>query len=267
MAQSRKEKNIEAKMRQYAAACTRFTAEMEGSGKKEGQIRALLQITPLPRTRGNVWDFVLEQVGYLGRYCLVWQGLWVVLFWYLIRHGIPYLDVGARGNEVLVLISLLPPLLTLLTVEEVTKVYQRSMLEIEYTTKYSLQSIVLVRMLAMSVFHAVILAAVIFVVHAEASPGIGILLVYGFTPMILVTGILIKIMQCCQGEQLRSAGIGVYVLMAALVMAGNTDYCGWYQPAHMGTWCAVCGVGIVFAVWQFGCLHRRLSSFEQVGRS
>lgn len=255
-----KERDVETKMRQYAAACMRLSEEMEESGKKERQIRALMQIALPPRTRGNSWDFALDQIGYLGRYCLVWQVLWVLLFWYLIHHGIPYLGAGERENEILILVSLLPPLLTLLTVEEVTKVYQRSMLEIEYTTKYSLQSVVLVRMLAMSVFHAGIVAIVIFGIHAEADSEIGTLLVYGFTPMILVTGILTKCMQCCHGEQLRSAGIGVYALTVVLVVAGNTKYCGWYQPAYRKAWCAVCGAGIIFAVWQFGCLRRKLSS-------
>ena len=139
MAQNEKEKitekNIKTKMRQYAAACKKILAQMEDSGKKEENIKALLLITPLPRTRGKRWNFVLEQIGYLGRYCLVWQTLWVVLFWYLLRHGIPYMGAENRENEVLVLVSLLPPLLALLTVEEITKVYQRSMLEIEYATK------------------------------------------------------------------------------------------------------------------------------------
>lgn len=218
----------------------------------------------MSRTRGKRWNFVLEQIGYLGRYCLVWQAAWVALFWYLMHHGIPYMGIGESENEVLVLISLLPPMLALLMVEAVTRVYQRSMLEIEYTTKYSLQSVVLVRMLALGGFHAVILAAVILGIRAGADSDIGTLLVYGFTPMILVTGILLKLMRCCQGETLRSAGIGVYALTAVLVFAGNTKYFRWYQPDYFGTWCAACGAGIAFAVWQFACLRRKLCSFEQV---
>lgn len=258
-----KKGNVETKLRQYAAICACLPAEMEKSGKKEENIKALLQIAPVPQKRGRWWNFVLEQIGYMGRYCLVWQAAWVALFWYLMHHGIPYMGIGESENEVLVLISLLPPILALLMVEAVTKVYQRSMLEIEYTTKYSLQSVVLVRMLALGVFHAVLLAAVILSIRAGTDSDIGTLLVYGFTPMILVTGILLKLMQCCQGETLRSAGIGVYALIAALVLAGNTKYFRWFQPVHFRTWCAVCGVGIGFAVWQFVCLQRKLFSFEQ----
>lgn len=266
MAQDKKERNVEKRLRQYAAACARLPAEMEESGKKEEKIRALLQIAPMPRTRGKRWHFVLEQIGYLGRYCLVWQGLWIALFWYVMHNDIPFPSAWGSENEVLVLISLLPPLLALLTVESVTKVYQHSMLEIEYTTKYSLQSVVLVRMLSLGVFHAVILTAVIFGIHTGADSDIGTLLVYGFTPMILVSGILMKLMQCCQGETLRSAGIGVYALTTALVIAGNTKYFRWYQPVCFRMWCAACGAGIAFSAWQFGCLRRKLGSFEQTVR-
>ena len=264
MEQDKRERDIETRLRRYAAVCARLLAEREEPEKKEEAIKALLQIAPKPRTRGTRWDFVLEQIGYLGRYCLVWQILWVVLFWYLMHHGIPDLGFGECENEVLIVISLLPPLLALLMVETVTRVYQRSMLEIEYATKYSLRSVVLVRMLTLSVFHAVILTAAILVVRADADLDIGTLLIYGFTPMVLVSGILIKLMQCCQGEVLRNAGIGVYALTVVLVSMGNTRYFGWSQPAHFRMWCVVCGVGTAYTVWQFVCLHRRLSGFEQI---
>jgi len=266
MAQDQKEKSIETKLRQYAAACTQFSAVMEESGEKEERIMALLQLAPPPRTRGTRWNFVVEQIGYLGRYCLLWQALWAALFLYFMRHGIPYLGVENSENKILVLISLLPPLLALLTVEEITKVYHRSMLEIEYATKYSLQNVMLVRMLVLSVFHSIILGAVIIRVHAGVDSDIGTLLVYGFTPMILVTGVLMKLMEYCQGEQLRSASIGVYVLTVLFAIAGSTNYFGWYQSTHFKVWCAACVIGILFVIWQFVCLRRKLVNFEQIAR-
>lgn len=266
MARNEKGSDIEAKMRQYAAACGQFLTEMEELGEKEARIKALLQITPLPRTRGKRWNFVLEQVGYLGRYCLVWQALWAAFFVYFMHHGIPYMGIENSRNEVLVLVSLLPPLLVLLTVEEITKVYQRSMLEIEYATRYSLQNVVLVRMLVLSVSHAIILAAAIAGVHAGVDSDIGTLLVYGFTPMILVTGILMKLMQFCHGEQLRSAGIGVCVLTVVSAITGNTKYIGWYQPVYFKVWCVVFAFGILFVIWQFCCLRRKLVRFEQIAK-
>ncbi|MDE7273569.1 MAG: hypothetical protein K2N95_11000 [Lachnospiraceae bacterium] len=266
MAPNENERRTEAKMRQYAAECVKFATEMKESGKKEERIKALMQISPLPRTRGKRWNFVLEQIGYLGRYCLVWQVVWGGLFWYLMRHGIPYISAQESENGILMLISLLPPLLALITVEEITKVYQRSMLEIEYATKYSLQNVVLVRMMVLSEFHCILLAVMLVSIRAKLDSGIGTLFVYGFTPMILMTGILMKLMQHCHGERLRSAGIGVYVLMAMFTIAGNTKYFCWFHSDYFMVWCILCAVSILFAGWQFDCLRRKLVCFEQIAK-
>ena len=80
MEQDKRERDIETRLRRYAAVCVRLLADRGEPEKKEEAIKALLQIASMPRTRGTRWDFVLEQIGYLGRYCLVWQILWVVLF-------------------------------------------------------------------------------------------------------------------------------------------------------------------------------------------
>ncbi|MBD5452361.1 MAG: hypothetical protein HDR25_06950 [Lachnospiraceae bacterium] len=253
-----KERAIEKRLREYAAVCEQILPE-----EKEERIRALLEIASKSRTRGTLWDFILEQIGYLGRYCLIWQALWIVLFWYLMRHGESWLS-GVEGNGAFVLLSLMPPILVLLTVEEITKVYQRSMLEIEYATKYSLQGVIMTRMSVLCVFHSMILLGCILALRAHLDSEIGKLLVYGFTPMFLITGVLLKLMQHCQGELLRNAVIGVYGLAVVLALVGNTRYFGLFQPNYFRIWCVVCAVGIVFGIRQFVCLHHKLSGFEQI---
>ncbi len=258
------QKRMEKRLKQYAAACENILPE-----KKEERIRELLQTGQGFRTRGNLWDFIIEQMGYLGRYCLFWQALWAVCFCYLMRHGIPwFIDITGNGNGkgVFVMISLLPPLLVLLTVEEVTKVYQRSMLEIEYAAKYSLRSAVMVRMLALCVFHSMVLAVCIVCLHSRLDAAMGKLFVYGFTPMILVTGGLLKLMQFYQGEVLRSASVSLYLLMAVLAIIGSTGYFQWYQPDCFRVWCVMCMIGILFVIRQFICLNDKLASFERIVR-
>lgn len=245
-----KEREMEKRLRQYAAACEAIVP-----AEKEIRIQELLQIKPMPRTRGSLWDFVLEQIGYLGRYCLIWQALWIVVFWALMRNGM---------ERLMVVYSLFPPLLLLLTVEEITKVYQRSMLEIEYATKYSLQGVIMTRMSVLCVFHSVILCACILLLHARLESGAGQLLVYGFTPMIVMTGILLKFMQHFQGELLRVAVCGVYAAAVALALLGNSKVFGWYLPDYFKVWCIVCVAGLVFGIWQFVCLYHKLSGFEQI---
>ena len=254
-----KERAIEKRLREYAAVCEGILPE-----EKEERIKELLQMEPMPRTRGDVWDFIVEQVGYLGRYCLIWQALWIALFCFLMWSGGPDFLGREGGNGTLVIISLLPPILVLLTVEEITKVYQRSMLEIEYATKYSLQGVIMTRMSVLCVFHSMILLGCILALRAHLDSEMVKLLVYGFTPMFLITGVLLKLMQHCQGELLRNAVIGVYGLAVVLALVGNTRYFGLFQPNYFRIWCVVCAVGIVFGIRQFVCLHHKLSGYEQL---
>lgn len=259
------QQEIEKRLKEYAAACEKIRPE-----NKERRIQELLQrrsseeMPRTSRTRGTLWNFIWEQIGYLGRYCLIWQAVWIAAFWYMLRYGALFLPGESHENAVLTVISLLPPLLILVTVEEVTKIYQRSMLEIEYTTKYSLRSAVMIRMLVLCTVHLLLLLICILCLHMRMESDMGQLLVYGFTPMIIMTAALAKLMQHCQGELLRGAVVGVYLFMAALVMIGNTKYVNWYQPACFRAWCVVCAAGIVMAVRQFVRLNGKLSSYEAI---
>lgn len=264
------QREIKRKLKQYAAECKKIVPV-----EKELQIQKLLQIEnslrikdltvdSISRTRGNLWNYVWEQIGYLGKYCLIWQTVWIALFWYMMRYGALQFFGENNENEVLVTISILSPILVLLTAEEVTKVYQRSMLEIEYATKYSLRSAVMIRMAALCVVHSLLLMICIICLHSRMESNLGRLLVYGFTPMLLVTGIVLKLMQYYQGDLLRSAAVGIYMLVAALAVIGNTGYIGWYQPDYFKVWCAVCAAGIVFSIRQFVRLSSKLASYEQI---
>ncbi|MCM1124567.1 MAG: hypothetical protein NC416_18485 [Eubacterium sp.] len=272
-----KQREIKRKLKQYASVSGKPVPM-----KKELRIQELLQIAEqkkgyqhslqtgnptsgcVPRTRGNLWTFLLEQIGYLGRYCLVWQAAWAVLFCYMVQGGAMQLVGKTDENRVLAVISLLPPLLVLLTVEEVTKVYQRSMLEIEYATKYSLRSVVMIRMAVLCVMHFMILALCIACMHSRLESNAGRLLIYGITPMLLMTGAMLKLMQHCQGDILRGAAVGVYLLAVVLAAAGSTQYFAWYQTEYFKVWCMACALGIAFAVRQFMCLNWKLASYERI---
>ncbi len=254
-----KQREIKKRLKKYAAACEGILPE-----KKEERIQALLQLEPKQRTRGTLWDFVWEQIGYLARYCLIWQALWAVVFWYLMRYGVTDLWGMEDGNGVLVMVSLLPPILVLLTVEEITKVYHRSMLEIEYAAKYSLRGAVMTRMSVLCIFHFLIIMGCILLLQARLDSGICRLLVYGFTPMIIMTGMLLKLMQHCQGDALRNAVIGIYVLAVLFAAVGNTRYFGWYRPVYFKVWCGACFGGILFEILQFVRLNKRLERVEQI---
>ena len=93
-------REIEKRLQQYAAACEKIVPE-----NKESKIRELMQTgitfspvadfgkTGIVRTRGTLWNFIWEQIGYLGRYCLIWQAVWIGVFWYMMRHGAHFCSV------------------------------------------------------------------------------------------------------------------------------------------------------------------------------
>lgn len=258
------QRETERKLKRYAQICNAVVPK-----EREKSLQILLRYHDLCRksvecTRGTVWDFLWEQLGYLGRYCLVWQSLWALLFCYLTKEGSFRLIGGKNGREVLALVSMLPPLLVLLTVEEVTKIYHKSMLEIEYATKYSLRSVVMVRMVVLCIFHSVILVVCMIFLHGRLGVRIGEVLVYGFTPMLLITGILLKLMQYCQGEMLRGISAGLYGLTVLVIIAGNTERLGWFHPSFFKIWCMACAAGILFVGWQFVKLNGKLGSFERM---
>lgn len=269
------QRNIRKKIRRYVQASKSIAPENKEArmrelllaaslGKEHGKETVLSKERMADCTRGTVYQFILEQTGYVGRYCLVWQALWIGIFFWMMHAGMPAYIAGGERNGILVVLSLLSPLLVLFTVEEITKVYQKSMLEIEYATKYSLRSVVMSRMVILCTAHSVVLAVCTACLPVQEAFGALHLLVYGFTPMVLMTGILMKLMQYFHGKMLRSAAVGVYVLMVILAIVGSREYFGWYQPSCFKIWCLACGIGIVFGMRQFVYLHKKLSSFEQI---
>ncbi|MCM1261528.1 MAG: hypothetical protein NC313_02305 [Butyrivibrio sp.] len=281
------QKEIRRKLRQYASASKKIVPiEKESNVQKLLQIEKEVKTQELMKlkseikmqeilhgkngagitlnTRGSVWTFIIEQLGYLGRYCLFWQAVWLAIFCYVMLNGVPALLGKSGQNEVLMAVSLLPPLLVLLTVEEVTKVYQRSMLEIEYATKYSLRSVVMIRMMALCAVHFLMLLTCMLCLRPRLESNVGWLLIYGITPMLIMTGIILKLMQHCQGEMLRNVAAGVYLSTVVLVIAGDTERFGWYQPIYFKVWCIACVAGVIFDVWQFVCLSKKLEVYEQI---
>lgn len=252
------QKEMEKKLRRCALSCRKIPEDA-----KEANIQKLLQLTPIPRTRGTLWDFVLEQVGYLGRYCLLWQLLWLALFCWLMEQNI--LPLGKKnGSEIFVLLSLLPPVLVLLTVGEITKVYQRSMLEIEQVTKYSLEKVVVIRMLILCIFHSLILFFAILYLRGRSDSHLEKLFIYGFTPMILMTGILLWLMKNFQGEHLKAWALSLYGVILAFALLENTRHFDLYNPSYFNLWCLLFWAGIPFLICQFTALRKKLSNLEHL---
>ena len=146
------QREIEKRLKQYGALSKKLV-----SREKESRMKTLLEMESHRQgshrqgshRQGSLGSFIWEQVGYLERYCLFWQALWLAVFLLVMKFGIGQYDWAGQAEGVLAALSLLTPILVLITARAAAKVYQKTMLEIEYTTKYSLQSVVMIRMLTL----------------------------------------------------------------------------------------------------------------------
>lgn len=100
-------------------------------------------------------------------------------------------------------------------------------------------------------------------IHSMDS-SIGKLLVYGFTPMAVMTGALMKLMQYMQGDKLKAASVALYAVVVIAAVAGNTEYFDWYQPDYFKIWCFLCAAGILFGCCQFYKLSKKLVRFDEI---
>ena len=278
------QREIEKRLKQYGALSKKLV-----SREKESRMKTLLEMESCRKgshrqgghrqgghrqgchrqgchRQGCLGSFIWEQVGYLERYCLLWQALWLAVFLLVMKFGIGQYDWAGQAEGVLAVLSLLTPILVLITARAAAKVYQKTMLEIEYTTKYSLQSVVMLRMLTLCLIHSLILAAGIFFQRVQFQAELGKVFVYGFTPMIIMTGILLLMMQYWSGELLYGGATGGYVLMAALIFWGCTKQFGWYRPVWFKTWCLAGAAGMVFGIWQFHLLYKKLEGYEKAAQ-
>lgn len=212
------------------------------------------------RKNGSFGGFVLSQAYFMDKMVLFWQVLWLLSFFFLTGEG----GNSFFTDKVLCILSMAPPLLLLLTVEEVSRVYNRSQLEIEYATKYSLKKAVMVRMLLLSSLNGVFLT--VGIVYARGRIGLALseTLVYGLTPLLLMTCLLLAFMQRWSGEKLKYAGVSIYVFMSVFLLSGQESKWDIYSKNLLGVWLLVLACSAVAAVCEWRRLMRHLECLEWV---
>lgn len=159
-------------------------------------------------------------------------------------------------------LSMAPPILLLVTVEEISHVYNRSMLEIEYATKYSLRKVVMGRMLLLNGCNGIVL--VIRIGYAGHRIDLSLLhaLTYSMTPFVMMMFLLLMLMKKWKGRQLLYAGISAYVTLAAVILLGRMEMLNIYNPDYLKLWITVLAGCILGAGYQIGKLWKMLGHFE-----
>lgn len=226
--------------------------------KRNANIELLVNKGILEKKRSGTIEFIISQIRFTNKFDLLWQGVWMLLFIYSFWNG----NVLHIENEALCILSMAPPLLLFLAIEDLTRIYNKSVLEIEYATKYSLRKVVLVRMLILSSINGLLIfVGILFAKHKMNLPLLEVL-VYSLTPLLLMNCFLLKIMERWKGEQLKYAGVALYVFFLLAVFIGRTKHIGIYLPDVFVVWLLLFAAGIVATVYQINRLMKHLKNFE-----
>lgn len=228
--------------------------------RKNAVIECVLRRDIPVRRKSSLLEFVIAQIGFVNKVVWFWQGVWILFFVYAVWNG----NLFHVTNEASCILSMAPPLLLLLTVEEVARVYTRSMLEIEYATKYSLKKVVLVRMMILSFVNGCILLGGILFAKEQMELELIEALVYSLTPLLLMTFLLLKMMNRWKGEQLHYAGISLYLFFLLIAVAGRMERFNIYAKNLFGVWLLLFVCGLLATIYQINRLAKHLEHFELV---
>lgn len=228
--------------------------------KKEAVIAAVLTGEAAMRKTCSFWEFLLAQLRFLNRMVFLGQALWLGLFLWAVWMG----EGVFWENGILCILSMAPPLLLLLSVDEMARVYNRSMLEIECTTKYSLKEVVLSRLLISGTTNGAILLAGILLAGSHSGVALLETLVYSLTPLVLMICLLLLLMKRWKGEQLKYVSVCCYVFLVLMILVGRSRPWNIYRENFLGIWLLLLLGGIVGCIRQLHSLLRCLDSFEQL---
>ena len=227
------------------------------NGKRNANIELLVKKDISVKKRSGIGEFIITQIRFTNKLDFMWQGVWILFLCLILNRQ--WINIE---NDILFILSMAPPLLLLLTIEDVSRVYNKSVLEIEYVTKYSLHKVVLVRMLFLSSINGLLIfLGIIFAKHQMSLPLLETL-VYSLTPLLLMNCLLLKMMEMWKGEQLKFASVVLYVFFLLVLLIGRTKYNGIYRPDVFGIWLLLFVIGITATVYQMNRLMKYLKNFE-----
>lgn len=229
--------------------------------RREENVLKLMELEQKRSLKNPLADFVSASLGMPGQYCVVWQALWFAVFCLLGRSG------SFAKEEPEIFVSVLLPLLIVFTIEDISRIYHQSLLELESTTKYPVVRIVMFRMSVLTFLDYVLaLAGLLFI-----RPGLGgnmeELLLYGLTPMLLSEAALWRLMRYFKGEELKAAGFAVYGMTAVLAVAGRYSSWQFYGGEGLPVWKLACLAGVVWGIAEYCQLGKDLKRYGTGHRS
>lgn len=253
------------KAEQKLAQYKKNMRELQSPNRDENILKLLEAEQKLGRN-SSFPDFVLGQIGIVGTYGCLFEIIWLSAFLLI------FFTDGLWGmfgrTESLALISASPSVLILLTAEDLSRIFHRSMMEIEKTTKYSLQQIAMMRLHIYGIMHGVAVLAGILAVSGNLERGLVELAVYGYTPFILASALLYELARRFKGENLMIAGgaicTGIFFLLAIVIRPEEPgmNRLDIYSVANFDIWKMLFVAAIAIYVFEIIVMRKELKHYE-----
>lgn len=226
--------------------------------EKERVIGELMKIKLPEISRAGRGEFILSQFGLIRRTTWILHGVWLCVLLHFIQGEYYNKSVEALYS----LLTIVVPVLVVLSVEEISCIYQKSMLEIEYATKYSLQKVVLLRLVFLGGMDAGLLMVVLLLgQHTELS--MLRMMIYGYTAFFIMCAGCLELMKYYSGDRLKAYCLALAVLLAVLSQLGMLEPLNIYSYERILFWLLLFIATAAAVVIELRSLGKRLLCFEQ----
>ncbi|WP_035292920.1 hypothetical protein [Clostridium sp. KNHs214] len=215
----------------------------------------------VPKFRMSNKQFILYQIGFIRKRTWIFQTLILGLICLVFYNSGIWRSVDFRTFSV---ISILSPLLLIINIDEISRVYNKSMLEIEFSTKNSLKKVLAARMLILGITDCV--ALIIIMVFQGKLVNVSMLrvIMYTLVPFNLVCTGCIQIMKYFKGKELNYACVTYSVLLMAILFWGKLSDLGIYENKYVSSWILIYAITIVIFVFEVKKMWKRLDLFDDV---
>ncbi|MPQ30595.1 hypothetical protein E4V42_04005 [Clostridium estertheticum] len=215
----------------------------------------------IPKFRASNKQFILSQIGFIRKRIWIFQ----IIILGLLCLG--FYNIRAQDSlnfRTFSLISILAPLLLIVNVDEISRVYNKSMLEIEFSTKNSLKKVLVTKMLVLGITDCI--ALIIMMIFEGNLMNISILrvIMYTLVPFNLVCIGCMKLMKYFNGNELNYACVTYSTLLITILLLGRLNDLGIYAQDFILSWIIMYAITTVIFALEMKTMWNRLGLFDEV---
>jgi hypothetical protein len=219
------------------------------------------EASSLNKHRTTNMQFLLSQIGFIRK------RTWILQI--IILVGLCFIFYKLRSEALLdfrtfSLMSILAPLLVLISINEISRIYNKSMLEIEFSTKNSLKKVLASRMIILGMVDCIALIIMMMFVGASIDISVLRVIMYTLVPFNLVCTGFMVIMKYLKGRELSYACVGYSGGLISIVLLAKFNHLGIYAQDFISVWIFVYVATTMALFIEIKSLWKRLNIFEEV---